>query len=81
MNIYGQVRESEEMALQSDVKHGKLLTVKDGYLVCPTCRRNRRLMRIRPSTVATGVVAYCRDCKTENIVDIERGQCYESRSQ
>ena len=38
-------------------------------------------MRIRPSTVATGVVAYCRDCKSENIVDIERGQCYESRSQ
>lgn len=61
--------------------HGKMLTVRDGYLVCPTCRRNKRLMRINQDTVATRVVAYCRDCKTEHIVDIDRGQCYESRSQ
>lgn len=58
-----------------------MLTVKDGYLVCPTCRRNKRLMKINPDTVATRVVAFCRDCKTENIVDIDKGQCYESRSQ
>lgn len=58
-----------------------MLTVKDGYLVCPTCRRNKRLMKINPDTVATRVVAFCRDCKKENIVDIDRGQCYESRSQ
>ena len=61
--------------------HGKMLTVKDGWLICPTCRRNRRLMKINQDTVASRVVAYCRDCKTENIVDIDRGQCFESRSQ
>lgn len=70
---------------------GKMLTVKDGYLVCPSCEKirrkypsckvNKRLMKINPDTVARRVVAYCRDCKTENIVDIDRGQCYESRSQ
>lgn len=38
-------------------------------------------MKINPETQATRVVVYCRDCKTEHIVDIDRGQCYESRSQ
>ena len=66
--------------MQTNKNHGKLLTVKDGYLVCPICRRNKRVMRINPDTVATRVVAYCRDCKTESIVDIDRGQCFESRS-
>jgi len=67
--------------LQFQAKHGRMLTVKDGYLVCPNCRRNKRLMKVNPDTVATRVVAFCRDCKTENIVDIDQGQCYESRSQ
>lgn len=67
--------------MQTTGNHGRILTVKEGYLVCPNCRRNKRLMKINPDTVATRVVAFCRDCKTENIVDIDRGQCYESRSQ
>ena len=67
--------------MQTQEKHGRMLTMKDGYLVCPNCRRNKRLMKINSDTVATKVVAFCRDCKTENIVDIDRGQCYESRSQ
>ena len=68
-----------------------MLTVNDGWLVCPSCEAhkqlhpnckvNKRLMKINPDTVARRVVAYCRDCKTENIVDIEQGQCFESRSQ
>lgn len=67
--------------MQTQAEHGKMLAVKDGYLMCPHCRRNKRLMKINPDTVATRVVAFCRDCKTENIVDIDRGQCFESRSQ
>lgn len=58
-----------------------MLTVRDGYLVCPTCRRNRRLLQIKPDTVATHLVVFCRDCKSEHNVDIEQGQCFESRSQ
>ena len=57
-----------------------MLTVKDGFLVCPHCRRNRKLMKIRPEAEATGVVAFCRTCKTESVVDIHKGQCFESRS-
>lgn len=60
---------------------GKMLTVKDGYLVCPTCRRNKKLLRISPDTEARRLPVFCRDCKTQHIVDIDRGQCYESRSQ
>ena len=56
------------------------MTVRDGYLVCPHCGRNRRLIRVRPDTRAEGLQVYCRDCKTETIVDIEKGQCFESRS-
>ena len=61
--------------------YGRMLTVKDGYLVCPTCRRNRRLIQVRPDTSAKRLVVFCRDCKTEHIVDIDKGQCFESRSQ
>lgn len=67
--------------LQTQPKHGKMLTVRDGYLVCPNCRRNKRVMQIPRYTQATRVVAFCRDCKWEHDVDISEGQCFESRSQ
>lgn len=68
-----------EKVLQTLEKDGKMLTVKDGYLVCPNCRRNKRLIQVRPETRAERLVVFCRDCKTETIVDIDKGQCFESR--
>ena len=56
------------------------LTVKNGWLQCPVCRRNRRLMRVLPETEGQHVAVYCKDCKTESIIDIHQGQCFESRS-
>ena len=67
--------------MQTAANHGKMLTVKDGFLICPNCRQNKRLMKINPDTVAHKVVVFCRACKAENIVDIDKGQCFESRSQ
>ena len=67
--------------LQNSRGCGTLLAVRDGWLICPTCRRNKRLMRISPETTAQRVIVYCRDCKTEHVIDIQQGQCYESRSQ
>lgn len=61
--------------------NGKMLTVKNGFLVCPNCRRNKRLIQVQPDTRAERLRIYCRDCKTEIIVDIDRGQCFESRGQ
>ena len=60
---------------------GKILTVENGWLTCPRCRRNRRVLRITPKTFGRNVVAFCRDCKWEGEIDIREGQCFESRSQ
>lgn len=59
--------------------YGKMLTVSSGWLWCPVCHRNKRVMRIRPDTNGTRVPAYCRDCKAELLLDIIEGECFESR--
>lgn len=51
------------------------------YAVCPICRRNHRLQQIRPDTTGRNIVAYCRVCKTEMKLDIEKGECYLSQGQ
>lgn len=67
--------------MQAQSNCGKMLTVRDGWLVCPTCRRNRRLQQIKPDTTAHNLIVFCKDCKTEHKVDIVEGQCFESRGQ
>ena len=69
-----------EKALQGKESCGKL-TVTDGWVTCPVCKRNRRLLRVEPDTAATALPVFCRDCKTETIVDIDKGECFESRGQ
>ena len=56
------------------------LVVKDGWLTCPVCRRNRRLMRVAYDTEAHNLRVYCTDSKTELILDIARRQSVERRS-
>ena len=67
--------------MQGAPKHGKMLTVRGKWLECPTCRRNRQMMQIRPDTEGHNIVAFCRVCKTEHIVDIVKGECFESYGQ
>lgn len=67
--------------MQIQQTHGKLLTVRDGWLVCPVCRRNRRLKRVYPDETGERVSVWCKDCKSDLRIDIYRGQCFESRSQ
>jgi len=67
--------------LQSQANRGKLLTVKNGFLICPRCRRNKQLYKIHPGDEAKQVTVYCRDCKREIPIMIDQGQCFESRSQ
>lgn len=56
------------------------MSVVGGWIACPVCRRNKRLLRIDPETVADRLPVFCRDCKTELILHIERGQSVERRS-
>lgn len=56
------------------------IKIKDGWITCPVCNRNRRLLRIDDETEARCLPVYCRDCKTEIILDIARGQSVERRS-
>lgn len=62
-------------------KSDMMLTVKDGWLRCPRCRQGKRLLRITPETRAENLQVFCRDCKSEIIVNIDKGECYESRGQ
>lgn len=56
------------------------LSTKNGWITCPVCRRNKRLLRITPDTQADCLPVFCRDCKTEIILHIDRGQSVERRS-
>lgn len=69
----------KEKALQDQRECGKL-TVKDGWVTCPVCKRNHRLIRIEPETEATGLPVYCRTCRSEVILNIERGQSVKRQS-
>mgnify|MGYP001039237730 CR=1 FL=1 len=56
------------------------ISVKDGWITCPQCRRNHRLLRITDETEAKNLEVFCRDCKKTIILNIERGQSVERRS-
>lgn len=57
-----------------------ILPVKDGWISCPVCRRNHRLLRIDDRTEALGLPVYCRTCRTEIILDIDKGQSVKRQS-
>lgn len=57
-----------------------MLVAKNGWITCPECGRNHRLLRIEDSTEARGLPVYCRTCRREIILDIERGQSVKRQS-
>lgn len=67
--------------MQNRPERGTLVPVKNGWITCPVCGRNHRLLRITPETEATGLPVYCRTCKTEVILNIEKGQSVKRQSQ
>lgn len=56
----------------------KLLTVRDGYLICPVCRQNKKLLPVLPETSGRNIAVYCTKCKHRTIVNIDNGLCFES---
>lgn len=65
--------------LQAAPGCGKII-VKDGWLSCPICKRNHRLLRIDPSTEARSLPVYCRTCRSEIILEIDKGQSVKRQS-
>ncbi len=66
--------------MKSDEKCGMMLTVRDGYLICPRCRVNKKMQPVDLDTAATNLTAFCRNCKLRIKIDIANGQCFYSRS-
>lgn len=66
--------------MQSSTQCSKLV-IKNGWITCPNCRRNHRLLRITDETQAKELPVYCRTCHMEVILDIEQGQSVKRQSQ
>ena len=68
--------------MQTTRESGKLLAVKDGWLMCPACGRSR-VLRIYPDTEGKAIAVYCKKCGRESLVDIDKSQSqrHESQSQ
>lgn len=64
--------------MQTSENRGKLLTVRDGFLLCPICRQNKKLLPVLPTTSGSDIVCYCQKCKHRVIVNIDHGLCFES---
>lgn len=71
--------EDTKKCLQSDAAYD-ILPVVSGWIACPACRRNHRLLKITDETEAHSLRVYCRTCRTEIILDIERGQSVKRQS-
>lgn len=63
--------------MQSSEERVKL-TVVNGWLYCPCCNRNRKLLKIQPDTQAQHLTVFCRICKNEIQVDVDSGECSRS---
>ena len=52
------------------------LTVKDGWLLCPTCGKSK-VLRIWPESKGQAIQVFCKKCGQETLVDIDKCQCHK----
>ncbi len=62
-------------------KSSGILKIENGFLICPRCRRNKRLLRVTKGTKAEQIAVYCSTCKGEFLIDIEDGRASFSQSE
>lgn len=55
----------------------KMVTVKDGAIICPNCRRKVYGIRLHPGSTASGINLQCRSCGYKFDIDIP-GQRHET---
>lgn len=65
--------------MQSRGKGGKL-SVVNGFVGCPECGY-RQLLKIRPDTEARCLQVFCRRCKREILLDIDKGESVKRHGQ
>lgn len=58
-----------ETVLQDQGKRGKL-TVSDGWLMCPVCRKGK-ILKVRDDTEVKNLEVCCKRCGQKTIVNIE----------
>ncbi len=59
--------------MQKQMETGKLV-VKDGWLMCPSCGK-QKVLRIYPETRARYLQVHCKRCGHESIVNIDKCLC------
>lgn len=57
-----------------------ILPVIDGWVHCPVCRTNKRLLKLLPESRGQSIVIFCKVCKSEFVVDVD-GQSVKRRNQ
>lgn len=55
--------------LQMETEPAKMV-VKDGWIICPGCRK-KKLLRLEPGGSVKRAVAYCDRCRREQKIDID----------
>lgn len=55
--------------LQSNVCCGKL-SIKDGWVICPVCRKGK-LLKLLPDTAVRNLPVKCKRCGQETVVNID----------
>lgn len=53
---------------------GKMVTVKDGCVLCPQCLsrgQSHSMTHVRPDTQLVNFPAFCKHCKTEILINLE----------
>ena len=63
-----------EKLLHSQEIRGKIAK-KNGWIGCPVCKKNHRLLRVTNKTEAYNLPVYCRICGCEIVLIIGRGPC------
>lgn len=63
--------------MQVHEKSDIMLTVQNGWLHCPCCS-NPRLKRIYPEETAKKLNLFCRNCKNEIWVNIDKSRVFRT---
>ena len=59
-----------EKGLIAETQYGKIVTDKDGALLCPVCKSRLRSIRVRQGAEVHGISLMCHRCKTQFELDI-----------